>query len=78
MPAETRPPNAPDGAGGLFSTMSDYLRFSQMLLNGGELGGVRLLGPKTVELMTTDHLPDGVHLPVRFGERYRLEGMVSG
>mgnify|MGYP001823520891 FL=1 len=41
------------GGGGLVSTASDYLRFSQMLLNSGELDGVRILGPETVELMTT-------------------------
>lgn len=46
------------GGGGLVSTASDYLRFSQMLLNGGELDGVRLLSPKTVELMTKNHLGD--------------------
>lgn len=42
------------GAGGLTGSAADYLRFSQMLLNGGQLDGVRLLGRKTVELMTTD------------------------
>jgi len=47
------------GGGGLVSTASDYLRFCQMLLNGGELDGVRILGPKTIELMTMNHLPDG-------------------
>jgi len=46
------------GGGGLVSTASDYIRFCQMLLNGGELDGVRLLGRKTVEFMTTNHLPD--------------------
>lgn len=46
------------GGAGLVSTAEDYWRFCQMLLNGGELDGVRLLSPKTVELMTTDHLPD--------------------
>jgi CubicO group peptidase (beta-lactamase class C family) len=45
------------GAGGLVSTSGDYLRFCQMLLNGGELDGHRLLGRKTLELMTTNHLP---------------------
>lgn len=40
------------------STASDYLRFCQMLLNGGELDGVRILSRKTVELMTSDHLGD--------------------
>jgi CubicO group peptidase (beta-lactamase class C family) len=56
-----RPTKNPSGGGGLVSTTSDYLRFAQMLLNKGELDGVRLLGRKTVELMTTNHLPDGVH-----------------
>jgi CubicO group peptidase (beta-lactamase class C family) len=46
----------PSGGGGLYSTIGDYLRFSQMLLNGGELDGKRLLGRKTVELMTANHL----------------------
>ena len=45
------------GGGGLVSTAADYWRFCQMLLNGGTLDGVRLLGRKTVELMTQDHLP---------------------
>ncbi len=44
------------GGAGLLSTTRDYLRFSQMLLNGGELDGVRLLSPKTVEFMTSDHI----------------------
>lgn len=44
------------GGGGLYSTAADYVRFAQMLLNGGELDGTRVLGRKTVELMTTDHL----------------------
>jgi len=46
------------GGGGLCSTIADYARFCQMMLNGGELDGVRLLSPKTVELMTTDHVGD--------------------
>lgn len=54
------------GGGGLVSTARDYLRFSQMLLNGGELDGVRILSPKTVELMTSNHLGD---LPMGFGQR---------
>jgi CubicO group peptidase (beta-lactamase class C family) len=49
------------GGGGLVSTAPDYVRFAQMLLNGGELGGERLLGRKTVELMTMNHLPQGVY-----------------
>lgn len=44
------------GGGGLASTAADYLRFSQMLLNGGELNGTRLLSRKSVELMTADHM----------------------
>jgi CubicO group peptidase (beta-lactamase class C family) len=46
------------GAGGLVSTASDYFRFQQMMLNRGELDGVRLLGRKTVELMTANHTGD--------------------
>ena len=49
-------------AAGLVSTTADYLRFCQMLLNGGELDGVRILGRKTVELMAQNHLPGGVAL----------------
>ena len=45
----------PSGGGGLASTAADYIRFSQMLLNGGELEGVRILGKKTVELMRYPH-----------------------
>ena len=44
------------GGAGMFSTIGDYARFGQMLLNGGELDGVRILGRKTVELMMTNHL----------------------
>jgi CubicO group peptidase (beta-lactamase class C family) len=50
------PPVVPSGGGGLVSTAGDYLRFCRMMLNGGELEGVRLLGVKTVELMTANHL----------------------
>jgi CubicO group peptidase (beta-lactamase class C family) len=46
------------GGGGLTSTVPDYYKFCQMILNGGELNGKRLLSPKTVELMTTDHVGD--------------------
>ncbi len=46
------------GGGGLMSTASDYLQFAQMLLNGGELNGKRLLGPRTVELMASNHVGD--------------------
>ena len=49
-------PSVPSGAGGLVSTADDYQKFAGMLLNGGELDGVRLLSRKTIELMTTDFL----------------------
>ena len=55
--AYLKQPTFLSGGGGLVSTTADYLRFAQMLLNGGELDGVRILGRKTVELMTTNHLP---------------------
>lgn len=57
------PPDFISGGGGLCSTTADYLTFCRALLNGGELGGVRLLGPKTLKLMTSNHLPGGVDLP---------------
>jgi CubicO group peptidase (beta-lactamase class C family) len=53
------PPRAPSGGGGLVGTGADYLRFCEMLRRGGELGGVRLVGPKTLALMRTNHLPGG-------------------
>jgi CubicO group peptidase (beta-lactamase class C family) len=55
-----KPPHNPSGGGGLVSTVSDYLRFGQMLLNQGELDGTRLLGRKTVEWMLHNHLPEGI------------------
>ncbi len=48
------------GGGGAISTVADYLRFAQMLLNGGTLGSTRILGRKTVELMRADHLGTGI------------------
>nr|QRD81014.1 lipolytic protein [uncultured bacterium] len=57
-----RPPTFVSGGGGLVSTASDYLRFCRMLLNGGALDGTRLLSPKTVEMMTVNHLPGGRQL----------------
>ncbi len=47
------------GGGGLVSTAHDYFRFCQMMLNGGSLDGARILGRKTVDLMTMNHLPGG-------------------
>ena len=57
------PPSFVSGGGGLCSTAADYLTFCRALLKGGELDGVRLLGPKTLKLMTSNHLPGGVDLP---------------
>jgi CubicO group peptidase (beta-lactamase class C family) len=56
----TREPTWYSGGGGLTSTPADYLRFAQMLLDEGELGGVRILRPETVRAMRTDQLPDGL------------------
>ena len=50
------------GGGGIVSTVPDFLRFCQMLLNGGELDGVRILKPETVRLMTTNSLPPDIHI----------------
>src|SRR5450755_2959048 len=57
------PPSLISGGGGLCSTAADYLTFCRALLNRGELGGVRLIGPKTLALMTSNHLPGGRDLP---------------
>jgi CubicO group peptidase (beta-lactamase class C family) len=60
------PRKAFSGGAGLVSTASDYARFLQMLLNGGELDGVRVLSPKSVELMTSNHVGD-LYSQGRFG-----------
>ncbi|MGO9198910.1 MAG: serine hydrolase domain-containing protein [Acidimicrobiales bacterium] len=62
----TKPPRMLGGGGGLVSTIDDYHRFARMLLNGGELDGVRLLGPRTIDYMTRNHLP-GDHDIAYFG-----------
>jgi CubicO group peptidase (beta-lactamase class C family) len=49
------------GAGGLMTTAADYLQFAEMLLNGGQLNGRRFLGPKTIELMSSNHTGDMVN-----------------
>jgi len=71
------------GGGGLVSTTMDYMRFCQMLLNGGEFDGVRLLSPTTVDMMRTNHLPRemGVYRPgVGFGLDFSvvLDQMAAG
>ena len=58
-----QPPDFISGGGGLCSTTADYLTFCRALLGGGALGGVGLIGPKTLELMTSNHLPGGLDLP---------------
>jgi len=65
--------------GGLVSTAMDYARFAQMLLNGGQLEGKRLLGPRTVAFMASDHLgpmgnrDDGLYVPGRgYGEGFEF------
>jgi CubicO group peptidase (beta-lactamase class C family) len=64
-------PNWISGGSGLLSTAGDYVRFCQLLLNGGELGGARLLAPSTIALMTSDHLTPETRrspsTPVLFG-----------
>ena len=64
-------PNWISGGSALLSTANDYVRFCQMLMNGGELGGTRLLSPAIVKLMTSDHLTAEIHrspsTPVLFG-----------
>ncbi|WGU38549.1 serine hydrolase domain-containing protein [Phenylobacterium sp. NIBR 498073] len=57
-----QPPSFISGGGGLVSTAADYMKFCQMLLNRGEYGGVQLIAPKTLDLMTANHLPDGKDL----------------
>jgi len=57
-PFTSRLPKMLSGGGGLYSTAMDYLRFCQMILNGGELQGTRILSPKTVQLMAQNHVGD--------------------
>lgn len=58
IPSENSVPNYPAAAGGLYSTVDDYLKFARMLHERGELNGVRILSRDTVEAMTTDYLTD--------------------
>ncbi len=73
----TRPPIAPADGEGLVSTLSDCLRFARMLLNGGVLDGKRVLSRKTVELMTTNHLPTTM-LPFSLFPNWSLSGYGYG
>jgi CubicO group peptidase (beta-lactamase class C family) len=69
------------GAGGLVSTAADYMRFCKLLANGGQLDSVRILGPRTLEFMTANHLPGGRDLAAmgqpRFSET-TMEGIGFG
>lgn len=62
----------PSGGAGLASTISDYARFCQMMLNGGALGDVEIISPETVALMTRNHLPEGTG--VTFSGTTELDG----
>jgi CubicO group peptidase (beta-lactamase class C family) len=68
----TQKPTLMEGAVGLVSTVPDYLRFAQMLLNGGELGGIRILQERTVEAMTRNGLPDEILRTRRGGAGWGL------
>ncbi len=76
-----KPPSMLSGGGGLVSTMADYHRFTQMLVNGGTLDGVRLLSNRTIDFMTSNHLPEGKSLndmgQVGFAE-VAMEGLGFG
>jgi CubicO group peptidase (beta-lactamase class C family) len=61
------------GGGGMVSTSADYARFAQMLANGGQLDGVRLLSRKSVELMTSNHLPPDIVMGDDMGAFEALE-----
>ncbi len=76
----------PGGGGGLFSTLDDFARFGQMLCNGGELAGVRIIGRKTWEFMTSNHLTSlpslfhnlGVGYGFGLGVDVRLDNGMTG
>ena len=75
--AATRPQTFLSGGGGLVSSAGDYHRFTEMLRGGGRLGGVRLLGPRTLAFMTRNHLPGGVDLEA-FGQSTFAETSFDG
>lgn len=72
----TSPPAGPSGGGGLYGTADDYLRFTEMLLNGGELDGQRLLAPRTVEMMRTNHMSAEATANMRAGMGFGMDFMV--
>lgn len=70
-------PKMLSGAGGLVGTIDDYHRFATCLLRGGELDGTRIIGRKTLEYMTMNHLPGGVDLQT-YGGRSATETAMPG
>jgi CubicO group peptidase (beta-lactamase class C family) len=72
-------PKIHNAGGGLVSTMQDYFTFAQMMLNGGEINGVRILGRKTVEYMSSNHLPKNLipYSKTSQGEGYGLAMSVT-
>jgi CubicO group peptidase (beta-lactamase class C family) len=75
--AATRPPDCLSGGGGLVSSAADYLRFTRMLLGGGELDGVRVLGPRTLRMMASNQLPGHADLEA-FGRPLFAETTFDG
>lgn len=84
IPDHQSPPGFASGGAGLVSTALDYARYAQMLLNGGEFGGKRILSSDAVKLQMTNHLPDEMmetgyvagHQKIRPGFGYGLNGVV--
>jgi CubicO group peptidase (beta-lactamase class C family) len=84
LPDHEAPPAVASGGGGLISTAADYARFAQMLLNGGELAGVRMLRPESVKRMTANHLAEDLmcgafgvgHQAIRPGFGHAYNGAV--
>ena len=70
-------PRALSGGGGLYSTAHDYWRFLQMLENGGELDGVRIVSPTTIDMMTMNHLPNNTDI-TSFGRTLGEEVFYDG
>jgi len=75
--AATRQPTFLSGGGGLVSTAHDYHRFMTMVANGGELDGARILSPRTVQLMTMNHLPGNADIST-YGRPIDLENAYDG
>jgi len=80
VPDVTKRPKWISGGGGMVSTVPDYARFCQMFLNGGILDGIRLVSRKTVEYMTSNHIPPGYKYftPVQMQIAWRSPSMETG